>query len=124
MKIIYHENSSSYFDFAVDGTPCRFIYIGFFLFFFIADIIGAWMHQIHTPTATKDIVMLSLIFITLFSYVLAWKKELFGGSIGLAAYLINASFNHQMLHRVFWIAPVIGLLFIVTALLDRQNKKH
>lgn len=95
----------------------------FFMFFFIADLMDAWVHHTYTNTERKDIVILSFIFLTLFSYVLAWKKELLGGMMGLTAYLINARFNHQLLHRIFWIAPSVGLLYIVTDLLDRYHKK-
>jgi hypothetical protein len=66
------------------------------------------------PLSTNSIIQLSLMGIGLIGFGLAWKWELTGGIIALAAYFVLAIVNPDtMQFSLFLLYPATAILFIV-----------
>jgi hypothetical protein len=72
------------------------------------------------PLTTSAIIQLTIMGIGLAGLALAWKWELIGALVALAAYVVNILVNPKAV-AVFPI-PFLALLFFVCWWLDRRRK--
>lgn len=93
-----------------------------FLFFFSAALFGSNPADgFPQPMATRDILILSLTFISIFGLLLAWKKELVGGLIAFLAYSLNMVLHHNVIP--LYVFALTGLLYVLAAVLQSKTQK-
>jgi hypothetical protein len=92
--------------------------IVFFLFMFIGESLGSESSE---PMSANSILQLSVMGIGLIGLGLAWKWELTGGIIALAAYVGLAIINPDTLHfPALFLYPATAILFIVLWAISRN----
>ena len=86
------------------------IFILFFLFMFIGESLDSESSE---PMSANSILQLSVMGIGLIGLGLAWKWELTGGIIALAAYVGLAIINPDTLHfSLLLLYPATAILFM------------
>ncbi len=101
------------------------IFIVFFLFMFIGETFFQDDSFSPKPMSTNSIIQILLIMIGLAGLALAWKWELTGGIIALAAYIVLAIVNPVVLQpTLLLIYPVVAILFIVLWAISRKMDSH
>jgi len=93
---------------------------GIFILFFLVMFIGETLDSTN-PLSTNSIIQLSLMGIGLIGLGLAWKWELTGGIIALAAYVVLAIINPDTLQfSLLLLYPATAILFIVLWAISRN----
>ena len=94
------------------------IFIIFFLFMFIAETLDST-----NPLSTNSIIQLSLMGIGLIGFGLAWKWELTGGIIALAAFIVLGIINTSIWRfSLLYIYPATAILFIMLWAISKNAK--
>ncbi len=94
---------------------------GIFILFFLVMFIGETLDSTN-PLSTNSIIQLSLGGIGLIGLGLAWKWELTGGIIALAAYFVLAIVNPDTLQfSLLLLYPATAILFIVLWVINRNT---
>ncbi len=94
---------------------------GIFILFFLVMFIGETLDSTN-PLSTNSIIQLSLGGIGLIGLGLAWKWELTGGIIALAAYFVLAIVNPDTLQfSLLLLYPATAILFIVLWAISRNT---
>lgn len=97
------------------------ISILFILFMFIGETFFSPESLNEKPMSTNSIIQLSLMGISLIGLGLAWKWELTGGIIALAAYAVLGIINPGTLNlSLLLIYPAIAILFIAIWAIGRN----
>jgi hypothetical protein len=74
------------------------------------------------PLSTNDILQLSAMEISIIGLGLAWKWELIGGIIALAAFIALVVINPTVINpSLLYIVPITAILFIVLWAISRKN---
>jgi len=93
---------------------------GIFILFFLVMFIGETLDSAN-PLSANAILQVSLIGLSLIGLGLAWKWELWGGIIALAAYAGLAILNPDTLHfSLLLLYPATAILFIVLWAISRN----
>ena len=91
-----------------------------FILFFLVMFIGETMDSTN-PLSSNAILQVSLMGIGLMGFGLAWKWELWGGIIALAAYFVLAIVNPETLQfSLLLLYPATAILFIVLWAISRN----
>ncbi len=94
---------------------------GIFILFFLVMFIGETLDSTNS-LSTNSIIQLSLGGIGLIGLGLAWKWELTGGIIALAAYFVLAIVNPDTLQfSLLLLYPATAILFIVLWAISRNT---
>jgi hypothetical protein len=94
----------------------------FWGFIFLSDLFESSQNRSANPADFYDIAYLTLMVISIIGLAIAWKWELLGGIITLAAYTINVLINPRILVIYFhFILPLLGILFITVWNLSRKQ---
>ena len=97
------------------------IFILFFLVMFIGETFFQDGSSNSEPMSANAILQVSLMGIGLIGFGLAWKWELTGGIIALAAYVVLAIINPDTLHfSLLFLYPAVAILFIVLWAISRN----
>ncbi len=97
------------------------IFILFFLFMFIGETFFQNESFNAKPMNADSIFQLSLMGIGMIGLGLAWKWELTGGIIALAAFVVLAIINPVTLHfSLLLLYPATAILFIVLWAISRN----
>ena len=97
------------------------IFILFFLFMFIGETFFPPESLNAEPMSAYSIFQLSAMGIGLIGLGLAWKWELTGGIIALAAFIGLAVINPDTLHfHLLYLYPAVAVLFIVLWAISRN----
>ncbi len=97
------------------------IFILFFLFMFIGETFFPPESLNAEPMSIYSIIQLSAMGIGLIGLGLAWKWELTGGIIALAAFIGLALINPGSLHfSLLYLYPAVAILFIVLWAISRN----
>lgn len=94
--------------------------IVFFLFMFIGETFFG--ENPRKPLSTNDILQLSAMGLGLIGLGLAWKWELIGGIITLAAFVVLVFINPNVIHpSLLFVVPITAILFIVLWSIKRNK---
>ncbi|MFA6837750.1 MAG: hypothetical protein WCR12_02740 [Dysgonamonadaceae bacterium] len=74
------------------------------------------------PISSNAILQLSAMGFGLIGLGLAWKWELIGGIIGLAAFVVLVFINPNVIHpSLLFVVPITAILFIVLWAFNRKK---
>ena len=94
--------------------------IVFFLFMFIGE--AFFSENPGKPISTNDILQLSTMGLGLIGLGLAWKWELIGGIIALAAFIALVVINPTVINpSLLYIVPITAILFILLWTISRKK---
>lgn len=100
------------------------IFILFFLFMFIGETFFTEETMTSEPMSADSIIQLTLMGIGLIGLGLAWKWELTGGIIALAAYVVLAIINPNTPNfSLLLLYPATAILFIVLWVFSKNKIK-
>jgi|ERR1035441_3789752 hypothetical protein len=97
----------------------------FWGFFIMAGFVGSIRGEHPGTLSTHDRIGLTLMFAWLVGLLVAWKWELAGATLTLAAILIQAFFiNWRVLEGLGVLPPITALLFVFCGCIGRQSRQH
>ena len=86
------------------------LFVAFYLFIFIGESLEGRSRPHNPPMATRAVVELATIGVSLLGLLLAWKWELAGGTVALVAFVLASLINHGLL--VFYPVAIAAILFL------------
>ena len=99
------------------------------ILFWVIMIVGSFLESIRGghpsgPLSMHDRMGLTLMFAWLLGLALAWKWELAGAALTLAAFLIQAFFiNWRVVAGLGMLPPITALLFLLCWWMGRQSRQ-
>ncbi len=87
---------------------------------FLADLFGKNNHQGSSAIDFKDFSYLALMVISILGLVFAWKWELPGAIVALAAFIINAAINPRIMGLyIHFFIPALAIIYILVWWMSR-----
>ena len=95
---------------------------GFFACVFLLIMVREFMApQSGPPTTFIDWAGIVLLFIAVAGMILAWKWDITGALISLAALVLHISLVRNRTYAVIWLAAIPGVLYLADWLLRRSK---
>ena len=96
------------------------LFVAFYLLIFIGEALEGRSRPQNTPMATRAVVELTIIGVGLLGLLLAWKRELAGGTVALAAFVLACLINRRIL--VFYPVAIAAILFLTCWWFSRPHR--
>lgn len=95
------------------------LFVAFYLYFFIGEALEGWGRPQNPPMATRAVVELTMIGVSLLGLLLVWRWELAGGMVALVAFVLACLINRGLL--AFYPIAIAAILFLTCWWLDRKR---
>jgi hypothetical protein len=95
------------------------LFVAFYLYIGIGESLEGRSRPQNPPMATRAVVELTIIGVSLLGLLLAWKWELAGGIVALAAFVLACLINHGLL--AFYPVAIAAFLFLTCWWLNRPH---
>jgi ribose/xylose/arabinose/galactoside ABC-type transport system permease subunit len=96
------------------------LFVAFYLYIFIGEALEGRSRPNNPPMATRAVVELTIVGVSLLGLLLAWKWELAGGTVALAAFVLACLINHRLL--VFYPVAIAAILFLACGWFSRPHR--
>ena len=96
------------------------LFVAFYLYIFIGEALEGRSRPQNPPMATRAVVELTIIGVSLLGLLLAWRWELAGGIVALAAFVLACLINHKLL--VFYPVAIAAILFLTCWWFSRPHR--
>jgi hypothetical protein len=90
-------------------------------FFVVAHLVGD-EGRASRPLNTNDYILLGSMLVSLVGLAIAWKWELVGAVVTLAAFLVGAVVNWNLFASLFLLIPITAVLYLACWWLEPRQR--
>jgi hypothetical protein len=119
------KNSASFANRAIPAVRwtvriLSLLFVAFYLLIFIGEALEGQSRPNSPPLSARAVVELTIISVSLLGLLLAWKWELAGGIVALAAFVLACLINRRIL--VFYPVAIAAILFLTCRWFSRPHR--